>query len=117
MDVHRKGDFNDTSLDAVKDLLKGHDGIHYCPGFFPETAVGLKDERFCFVHIDVDIYDSVKAALHFFYDRMAVGGVMIFDDYEMPTCPGVKKAIGEFLEGKKEKLIVTTMFQCMIIRV
>ena len=117
VDIHRKGDFNDTSIISVKNFLKDHDNIHYCPGLFPETVSDLKDERFCFVHIDVDIYTSVKDSLIYFYDRMVDGGVIVFDDYEMPTCPGVKKAITEFLEGKKEKPIVTTMFQCIVIRI
>ena len=33
--------------------------VQFYPGFFPDTAVSLVDQQFCFVHIDVDIYKSV----------------------------------------------------------
>jgi O-methyltransferase len=64
-------------------------------GIFPETA---EEGRFCFVHIDVDIYQSTKDALEFFYPRTNIGGSIIVHDY--PAHPGVLKAVDEFMEGK-----------------
>lgn len=38
-------------------------------GFFPDTAVDIED-TFCFVHLDMDIYQSTMDGLHFFWSKM-----------------------------------------------
>lgn len=116
LDFHQRGDFNDTSLEGVKTFLQGCSNVEFRQGFFPQTAVGLEKRQFCFVHVDVDIYPSVKSCLEFFYSRMPKGAVMLFDDYEWKDCEGVKKAIDEFMKDKPEKIIVTTLYQAMLIK-
>jgi O-methyltransferase len=116
IDAHRQGDFSDTSLEAVRDFLKDCSNVRFYQGFFPKTASGLQDERFCFVNIDVDIYSSTKDCLEFFYPRMLPGGVMAFDDYKWRDCAGVKMAIDEFLAGKPEKVVEVEESQCVIFK-
>ncbi len=101
-DLHRKGDFSDTSLERVKAFLSDCPNVQLYPGLFPETAADIVHRRFCLVHIDVDIYKSVKDCCAFFYDRMTRGGIMIFDDYGFITCPGAKLAVDEFFADKPE---------------
>ena len=117
IDILKTGDFSDTSLESVQDFLKNCNNIAYHPGFFPETADAIKDRSFCLVYIDVDIYQSVKDCLKFFYNRVVPGGVIVFDDYEHKSTPGVKKAINEFLMNKKETPIITARHQCMILKI
>lgn len=64
-------------------------------GFFPDTAVDIED-TFCFVHLDMDIYQSTMDGLHFFWSKMVEQGVIMLDDYHNDHCPGVKKAVDEF---------------------
>lgn len=116
VDHHREGDFADTSLEGVKAFLAGCENLAFHPGFFPDTAKGLEERRFAYLHCDVDIYESVLACLEFFYPRMTPGGVMLFDDYEWKDCPGVRKALDEFLAGKPERVIKTTLNQGLILR-
>ena len=115
-DEHQQGQFAETSLEAVKGFLKDCPSVQFHPGFFPGTAQGLKKEKFCFVHIDVDIYQSVKDSLNFFYDKMTPGGIMAFDDYKWKDCPGVEKAIYEFLIDKPEIPVVSALYQCVLIK-
>ncbi|MCH7938075.1 MAG: class I SAM-dependent methyltransferase [Proteobacteria bacterium] len=116
VDRHRTGDFSDTSLEGVKAFLSGHRNVHFHKGFFPDTAGPVADNKFCLVHVDVDIYQSVRDCLEFFYPRLVSGGFMVFDDYEGKNCPGVRKAIDEFLVDKPEVQIATAPFQCMILK-
>lgn len=116
VDFYKRGDFSDTSLDSVSKFLGDCKNVYFHSGFFPSSAEALKDKKFCFVHVDVDIYDSVKDCLYFFFDRMTSGGVMLFDDWQWKGCLGVKKAISEFLKDKKEIPIITASFQCAIIK-
>jgi predicted O-methyltransferase YrrM len=115
-DHHAEGDFFDTSLESVQEFLKECTNVVFHPGFFPDTADAVRDRQFCFVYIDVDIYQSVKDSLEFFYDKLVQGGIIVIDDYEFVVCPGVKKAIDEFLIDKEEVPIVTANYQCMLIK-
>ena len=65
-------------------------------GWFPETAKGLENERFCFVSLDTDLYDPILAGLEFFYPRMVNGGVILIDDYFDKLTIGVAKAVESF---------------------
>lgn len=92
---HSAGDFADCSFDAV---LKDVSGLNVTlvKGMFPASAEAFSAERFAFVHLDFDFYESTRAALEWFLPRMSPGGVIVFDDYEWQNCPGVKLAIDEF---------------------
>ena len=50
----------------------------------------------------------------FFYPRMAPGGVMVFDDYGAPTCPGVQQAVDEFFAGKPERPLYLPTGQAVV---
>lgn len=64
-------------------------------GFFPETALDVED-IFCYVHLDMDIYQSTVDGLEFFWPKMVERGIIMIDDYYNDHCPGVKKAVDEF---------------------
>jgi predicted O-methyltransferase YrrM len=62
------------------------------------AAEKLKDRRFDFVYIDADhTYEGVKADLDAWYPLVKKGGVFGGDDYLNTTCPGVNKAVNEFV--------------------
>ena len=102
---HRKGDFKDTSLENVQTYLCDKPNCLFFPGWLPESAGVLKEEKFCFVHLDLDLYQSTKAAIEIFWPRLVDGGVIVFDDWEWQRCPGVKKSIQEYFDdqGLKHK--------------
>lgn len=105
---HKKGDFNDTSIEHVLSILPDCNAWIY-KGIFPkdkEIFDALKDIKFKFAHIDVDIYDSVYECLEFFYPRMVKGGVIKLDDYSAPTCAGARLATDRFVEENSLELIV-----------
>jgi O-methyltransferase len=96
MDWHKKGDFADTSVEAVTRYV-GHDSLCVVrQGLIPQTFAGLESARIAFAHVDVDIYQSILDCLQFIWPRLAHGGFIIFDDYGFPTCPGARAAVDEF---------------------
>ncbi len=115
-DLHIGGDFADTSLEAVRQLLAGYRDVVFHPGFFPETAKGLETERFCFVHVDADIAQSVADCCSFFYPRLSSGGFMVFDDYGFKSCPGAKLSVDAFFDTTVEKPIRLTTTQCFVVK-
>ena len=57
------------------------------------------------LHLDVDIYQSYRAALELLYDHVAPRGAIAFDEYRLEAWPGATKAIDEFFEGKPERIV------------
>lgn len=78
VDVHRVGDFADTSVTAVRAAIP--DAI-LVPGVFPASLEGQLLDPLAFVHVDCDQYQSVRDACAVFAPLMASGGLMLFDDY------------------------------------
>lgn len=68
-------------------------------GYFPETAAGITGQ-FCFVNLDMDLYQPMLAGLRFFYDKMCPGGVILLHDYFHPQLPGVKQAVAQFAKER-----------------
>ncbi len=96
--------FADTSVEAVKKYINGGEQIVFHKGYFPETTAGLENETFAFVSIDADLYKPTLAGLHFFYERLSPGGVIMIHDYNH-NWAGVKDAVDEFLKTIPESII------------
>jgi len=85
-------------------------------GWIPERFPDVSQRRFCFVHIDVDLYQPTLDSLGFFYERTAPGGVIVCDDYGFNSCPGAAKALEEFFSGKKETLFHIPTGQALVVK-
>lgn len=109
IDRHHQGDFADTSLDAVLAYLDdwNRPGRTFArPGLFPASVLPAdQDLRFRLVHLDADLYSSTKAGLEWFWPRLVPGGSLILDDWLWHGCPGVEKAVHEFLNTTAQKQI------------
>jgi O-methyltransferase len=116
-DLHAAGDFRDTSLQAVGAYLADCPNVRLHAGLFPATAAPLAQLTFSFVHVDVDIYQSVWDCCQFFYPRLAPGGLLVFDDYGMITCPGAKQAVDEFFAEKPEYPCYLPTGQAVVVRI
>ena len=80
----------------------------------PDTFAGLSDARFCFAHIDLDLYQGVRDSLDFLYPRLSHGGVIVLDDYGFASCPGARKAVDEFFQDKPERPLALSTSQAII---
>ena len=115
-DMMKEGELK-ADLEQVEKFLSDLNNVKIHPGLFPETAADLHDEKFCFVHVDADIYQSVKDACEFFYPRLNKGGIMVFDDYGFYGTHGAKIAVDEFLTDKEEYPIYLVSHHCFIIKI
>jgi O-methyltransferase len=73
--------------------------VRIVPGWFQETFPSVSASRIALLNIDADWYESVKLCLETFYDRVATGGFVSFDDYG--HWPGCRKAVDEFFRARK----------------
>lgn len=105
-----------ASYDLVSRYLQNYPRIFLHRGFFPrETSDRVKDKKFAFVHLDVDLYQSTLESLEFFYPRMSKGGIILSHDYS--SLKGVNSAFNEFFADKPESIIELSTSQCLVVRV
>lgn len=116
LDYHNEGDFSDNSLSAVRQRVGDDSFVEFHPGFIPKTFNDLGGREIAFAHVDVDIYQSVLDCCEFIYPRLSPGGVLIFDDYGFPSCPGARAAVDGFFEEKPEVPLVLPTGQAVVIK-
>ncbi len=115
LDLHQEGDFGDTSLAEVQKYLAEHgSSLLFYPGLFQVTFAKVPETKFSFVHVDCDLYESVRLCCAFFYDRLTPGGVFIFDDYGFPSCPGARLAVDEFFRTRPEHPVYLPTGQAVV---
>jgi hypothetical protein len=111
-----QGQYKGTFIE-VQTNLKKYANVLFYRGLFPGTNRRVKNKKFSFVHLDVDIYESTLNSLDFFYPRMNKGGVIISHDYI--SAAGVKKAFDKFFKAKPESIIEMSGSgsQCLIVKI
>lgn len=100
----KKGDLS-CPIEKVRANLSLFSDVTLLRGWIPDKFSDVKERTFSFVHIDVDLYEPTKQSIEFFYPRINHGGILLCDDYGFTTCPGATRAIDEFLNDKREKMI------------
>jgi len=73
--------------------------VRIVPGWFRGTFQSVSAPQIALLNIDADWYESVKLCLETFYDRVATGGFVSFDDYG--HWPGCRRAVDEFFEARQ----------------
>lgn len=89
--------FSNTSVELVLSKMPHKEQCVIQKGWFPQSAAGLENERFCFVNLDCDLYEPILAGLRFFMPRMVRGGVVLVHEYFSQGYVGVKEAVEEYL--------------------
>lgn len=96
--LNKVGQFADTSVEHVLGRMPHPENCIIRQGYFPDTTIGLEEEQYAFVNIDVDLYKPILAGLEYFWPRMVKGGYIFVHDYFSFSYAGTKKAINEFAE-------------------
>lgn len=101
-ELHNPGDFRDCDFESLRAEMPPN--VQLCRGVFPDSVAGM-DLRVAFAHVDFDFHESTADAIRWLKLHMVPGGIAVFDDYEWPHCPGVKRAIVESgIQVKKSTL-------------
>lgn len=90
------GDYNNTSVELVMSRMEYPENVTIHKGFFPETAENVKGP-FCFVNLDMDLYEPTLKGLEFFSNKMVPNGGILVHDYFSVDFLGPSKAVDRFL--------------------
>lgn len=93
------GEHADTTIETVQTLMSAVGYPHYkiLTGIFPNDTASQIDsaEKFGLCHIDVDVYESAKDIVDWIWDKLIIGGMIVFDDYGFHTTTGVTTYVNE----------------------
>ena len=95
--------YSPDSLAKILEFAEVDSDIEFVKGFFDKTTQNLSVENIAILHLDGDLYDSVKSPLDNLWQKVSVGGLIVIDDYlfeesDNECWPGARKAVMDFLE-------------------
>lgn len=87
---YRGGEHSDTGVEMVHDLftMAALPLPRILKGIFPDDHPEAFDGPICFLHSDVDTYESNRGVLAWALPRLAENAVVVFDDYGFWGCEG-----------------------------
>lgn len=98
-----------SPLEQVRANLRstGYPGelVRFVPGRVEETIPEAAPERIAVLRLDTDWYESTRHELEHLYPRLAVGGVLIVDDYG--HWQGARRAVDEYLAASGARLLLS----------
>jgi O-methyltransferase len=83
--------------------------ILYHQGRVEETIPDQAPDRIALLRLDTDWYESTRHELHYLYDRLSPGGILIIDDYRY--WEGSHRATHEWLDEMGEPLFLVPIGQ------
>lgn len=84
------------------ELKLDKDRVHLVKGWFTDTLPITDVGPIALLHLDCDLYKSIKFCLEQLYDNIIDGGYIYVDDYR--SYKGCKKAVDEFINRKNLKV-------------
>lgn len=84
------------------------DMVELRPGWFPETAFDLENEKYAMVHIDTGLYAPTYSGIQYFFPRMSKGGVILVSGYTNGKSQSVCQAVRD-LEEKYGAFLITPL--------
>jgi len=109
---YRGGEHADTSRKIVERLVYdrlGLDNVRILEGVFPDQTCHLiAADAFRLCHVDVDVYQSAKDIVDWVWDRLVVGGIVVYDDYGTRDCDGITRHVEE-QEALPDRLLIRNL--------
>ena len=104
----------DVTAQMVRGYFQDFPEAQVCAGWIPQVFAAVPDCDWCFVHLDLTLYEPTRAALDYFYPRLVKGGVIICDGSIF--CPGAEKAVDDFCAAQDITYVVLGHREAVLIK-
>jgi len=85
-------------------------------GAIPATLPQCDASQVCYLSIDMNVVAPEIAAIHYFWDKVVKGGVIILDDYGFPKHIEQKRAFDQFAREKQISILALPTGQGIIFK-
>lgn len=93
-------DWSGTEIQMVLDKMRYKNNCIIKKGYFPDSMKEI-DDCFCFVSLDMDLYQPTYNGLCYFYPRLNTGGYIFIHDCRNIGYLGARQAVIEFCRERK----------------
>jgi hypothetical protein len=97
-----------SPLDEVRANLQSTgypvERIRFVQGKVEDTIPEHAPDKIAILRLDTDWYESTRHELEHLFPRLAVGGVLIIDDYG--AWEGARRAVDEFIDAQKVRILL-----------
>jgi hypothetical protein len=105
-----------TDVERVRSNFSQWRNVEIVQGRVPEVLPSLTCKQVAFLHLDMNSAYAEQAALRFFWDLMAEGGVVLFDDYAHAGCDSQTAAIDAVATSAGAEVLSLPTGQGLIIK-
>ena len=103
--INNKGKYDGDyqHLIDIINLLQLNDKVELIKGNILETLPSFIDNNnpfFSLIYVDTDLYKTTSLILNSLHDRLSIGGMFVFDEWNFNEYPGESEGVKEFLEQK-----------------
>ena len=112
------GKYSQLAIDSTKRNLEAFAAqTTFVKGYIPESFATLAlPESVAWLHVDFNAALPTQAALDTFYDRLAPGGVMLFDDYGWQDQQPTKAVVDAFAASRRGLLLPVPTGQALFFK-
>jgi O-methyltransferase len=97
------------SVDEIREVMisTGYpkEKMTFVPGMVEDTIPDTIMDDIAILRLDTDFYSSTRHELVHLYPRLAIGGVLVIDDYGYYK--GAREAVDEYIQQNRLKLLLT----------
>jgi len=117
-EMDNKGVYSYLDVETTKaNLSLFGDKVKFNQGYIPESFSSADNpEEVVWMHIDLNSAVPTIAALEYFWDKLAAGGVVLFDDYGWPGYEDTRDMILEWFNGKDGSILPLPTGQAIIFK-
>lgn len=113
---HENRDDPHAILKRVRAIFEPYPNVRIVPGVVPDTFEAACPERISLLHIDMNSAASEVAALEHLFDRVAVGGIIVFDDYGWRAYAAQKTAEDAFMAQRGQHILELPTGQGLLVK-
>ena len=95
---HKAGMYSNVDVDSLRNHIEDvglADYVELVEGWAETVLDGIDFDEVSFVHVDCDLYKSVRICAQVCESRLPNHGTVFFDDYGHDHCPGATAAVRE----------------------
>jgi hypothetical protein len=100
----------------VRNRFRDKDYVVVTKGIVPDILNEIAPQRIAFLHLDLNSPRAEAAALEFLLDRVAPGGIVVFDDYGWKHFQNHKESIDRWVGGRGQVILELPTGQGMMIK-
>lgn len=105
-----------SDVEGVKANFAQWHNVRIIEGAIPETLDQVETDRVAYLHIDLNCSPPEVAAMEFFWERLAPGALVRFDDYAYEDYDESKHGMDRFAASKEVKIAALPTGQGLLIK-